>query len=152
VQPFLSFLLEFHSPIEPMAALTLLIRLFTGILFFFQGYDKVFRLGTASVAETLRAPMSERKIPLGLVRLFAALTSWAELIGGALLLIGLFRFPATLLLGADLLIASAGFSLLKPVWDTQHVFVRLITVSILLMLLPLEQDLFCLDALFPVRP
>lgn len=138
--------------IEPMAALTLLIRLFAGILFFFQGYDKVFQLGPSAVAETLRGPMSEKKIPLGVVRIFAAFTSWAELIGGMLLILGLFRYPATLLLGADLLVASFGFSMLKPVWDTQHVFVRLICIGFLLLLLPLEQDVLHLDALFPVCP
>jgi hypothetical protein len=69
-----------------------------------------------------------------------------------LLILGLFRYPATLLLGADLLVASFGFSMLKPVWDTQHVFVRLICIGFLLLLLPLEQDVLHLDALFPVRP
>src|SRR6185437_659695 len=40
----------------------LIVRVFLGILFFLQGYDKVFRIGVKRVVETIHAPLSDKGI------------------------------------------------------------------------------------------
>lgn len=135
-----------ETVISPMAFLLLLLRLMAGILFFFQGYDKVFKLGLKNVHNTVAPSYREIKMPEFMIRLMVFFTSYAELIGGFLLLTGLFRLPAIYLLGIDLLVAAAGMSLVNPVWDSKHIFIRLVLIASLL-LLPLDTDVFCLDAI-----
>jgi len=54
------------------------------------------------------------------------------LIGGLLLIIGLWRKWALCLLGIDLLIVSFGHGLMEPIWDLQHVIPRAILLIFIL--------------------
>ncbi|MFM1745902.1 MAG: hypothetical protein RLZZ630_1839 [Bacteroidota bacterium] len=129
---------------EPVALARLLVRLMAGLLFFFQGYDKVFRLGLEEVMRTVSPSYRERNMPEPLIRIFVFFTSYAELIGGALLLIGLFQPVVIPLMGFDLIIAAAGMSMVNPMWDTRHVMTRFLLIITLLLIGPLN-DVFSLD-------
>jgi uncharacterized membrane protein YphA (DoxX/SURF4 family) len=132
--------------ITNQTVLVFILRIILGILFFFQGYDKVFRVGIAGVTDFFRQESRHRNVPDVILSTSAVLTSFIELICGAMLILGLFTIPALYLLGLDLILVSAAFSLLKPMWDMQLLFPRLILLASLLYL-PVEWDLLSLDNL-----
>ena len=128
------------------SVLYFILRTILGILFFFQGYDKVFRVGVSGVTDFFREESRHRKVPRFFLYPSAFLTSYLELIGGTLLLLGLFKTAALYALGFDLILVCGAFSLLKPMWDMQLLFPRLILLATLLYL-PCEWDLISLDHL-----
>ncbi len=121
-----------------------LIRVFTGMLFLMQGFDKIFRMGISNLIETIKAPFLNLGIPMITIRLFAFLTSFIELFAGLFLMFGLFKFVSLYALGIDLLIASFGMAIINPMWDMKHVFPRLILISFLL-LYPSAKDILAFD-------
>jgi len=126
----------------------LIARVFLGLLFFFQGYDAVFRVKVGTVIDTYAETFSSQGgIPHFFTVCGAWFTSYAELIGGALLVLGLFELPALWLLGFDLIIASIAFSITRPMWDLRHVFPRL-AILVFLLCVPAGWDHFSLDNLF----
>ena len=122
-------------------------RIFVGILFFFQGYDKIFKIGMKQLKQTMSANLGNHKLPDSFIGFVAVSTSWIELMCGFLLIIGFFKYFALYLLCIDLLVVATGFSLAKPMWDTAHVFVRLFLI-LLLLLTPVEWDKISFDYLF----
>ena len=127
-----------------------LIRVFAGILFFFQGYDKVFKVKISSVIQTFLEDAEHNHIHKPVVTLISYYTSLAELIGGFLLIVGLFTNYALVGLGLDLILVCFAFSLIRPMWDMQYVFPRLLLVFILLVL-PNEYNAISLDYLFDIK-
>jgi uncharacterized membrane protein YphA (DoxX/SURF4 family) len=119
--------------LTPEALAGLLARVFTGILFFFQGYDKVFRMGVKNEIIAISPAYQKIGLPDIIVRFSAYLTSYLELIAGALLILGLFKYPVLYALSLDLLVAAAGMSILNPLWDLRHVFPRLLLILFLLI-------------------
>lgn len=130
-------------------ALVFILRVILGVLFFFQGYDKVFNMKVSGVTAFFRNEWRNRSMPQFILSASAYLTSYIELIAGALLIVGLFKTYAFYLLGLDLILVSAAFSMLKPMWDMQLLFPRLLLLAILLYL-PAEWDLLSLDALLGI--
>ena len=128
------------------AVLYLTLRVILGILFFFQGYDKVFRVGIKGVTGFFREESRHRNIPSFVLSVSAFVTSYIELIGGALLVLGLFNTTALYLLAFDLVIVCGAFSLLKPMWDMQLLFPRLVLLAALLYL-PCAWDVLSLHRL-----
>jgi len=129
-----------------------LLRTVTGILFFFQGYDKIFNIKIKNVVQTFQDPISKSWIPGPFLLPFSWITSIAELTGGILLILGLFREAGLIILSIDLLLAAFAFSSIKAMWDMQFYFPRLIFL-LLLLLLPAELDVWNLDSLFSIgRP
>ena len=126
------------------AAAVFILRVFLGILFFAQGYDKVFKIKIKGVYETFEVPMRPKNIPHFLLRLSAYLTSYSELIGGVSLILGLFKYFTLYLLGFDILLVTIAMSMLNPMWDMQYVFPRLL-VLIALLLIPASWDVFSID-------
>lgn len=122
-----------------------LVRVFLGILFFFQGYDKIFRLRIGGEMSALRELFSGARLPDGIIRTAAYFTSYAELIGGISLIAGIFVNYACYLLCIDLLIVALGFSITRPMWDLQHVFPRL--AMLVFILLTHEAGRFSMDYL-----
>lgn len=133
-----------NSWITPEAMAVLLVRVFTGILFFFQGYDKIFRMGLKTTYDTVMPSYQKAGIPSGMTRGFIFLTSWIELIGGILLILGLLKYAALYALGADLLIVALSMSILNPMWDMQYIFPRLLLV-LFLLIFPSSLDIIALD-------
>ena len=140
----LNLKLMIHSWITPEAVAVLLIRVFTGILFFFQGYDKVFRLGLKEVFITVAPSYRKAGMSDSVIRMFTGLTAWIELVAGFLLIVGFLKYVALYALGADLLIVALGMSLLNPMWDLQHVFPRLLLI-LFLLIFPGTLDIIALD-------
>src|SRR5690606_27715473 len=116
------------------------------VLIFFQGYDKVFRVKVSGVTQFFRDESRHRKIPGFVLSSSAFLTSYIELICGAMLIVGLFKTTALYLLGFDILLVTSAFSMLKPMWDMKLVFPRLALLSALLYL-PCEWDTLSADHL-----
>ena len=109
-------------------------RLFLGILFFTQGYDKVFNVKISGVVANFLADAEHLHIHKPMVTLFTYLTSFVELIGGFLLIIGLYINYTLVMLGFDLVLVCFAFSMVRPMWDMQYVFPRLLLVIILLFM------------------
>ena len=127
-----------------------IIRVFAGILFFSQGYDKVINIKMRTVVDTFLEDAEHMHIHRPFVTLFAFCTSYIEFIGGFLLMIGLFTNYALVALGFDLVMVCFAFSLVRPMWDMQHVFPRLILVCLLLFL-PMECNKFGLDNFLNIK-
>jgi len=128
-------------------AAVLIARLFLGCLFFFQGYDAVFNIKIKNVIGAFENDFSRKGIPRFFIIAASWFTSCTELIGGALLIVGLFEYSALYLLGINLIIAAVGFGISTPMWDTKHVFPRL-TLILLFLIIPQSWNTFSLDHLF----
>jgi uncharacterized membrane protein YphA (DoxX/SURF4 family) len=122
----------------------LLMRLVLGILFFMQGYDKVFNLGLKKTEEGVEDALHKTKLPHSLVKGITIISSLIELLGGIMLIAGLLIYPALTFLGIDLLVVVFAMSLREPLWDMRFVWPRLILV-LALLLLPSACDRFSLD-------
>jgi uncharacterized membrane protein YphA (DoxX/SURF4 family) len=122
------------------------IRTLLGIIFFMQGYGKIFTIGVGRVYEMFFKPFETTFLPKWLIISTAYYTSYIEMIGGFLLIIGLFRKYTLYLLAIDLLIVSFGHGLMEPIWDLSHVMPRAILLAAL-MLLPSERDKWSADLL-----
>jgi putative oxidoreductase len=133
-----------HALISPENFAGLLIRLFTGFLFFRQGYDKVVRIGVMGVFQTVEPTYKAAGVPDFFIRIIVFFTSYVELLGGLLLIVGLLKYTALYLLGFDLLIVAIGMSIVNPVWDMQHVFPRLLLI-LFMLIFPDSLDIISLD-------
>jgi putative oxidoreductase len=127
--------------------LSFFLRVILGILFFFQGYDKVFRLKISGVISFFREESRQRPMPEFMLVSSAYATSYIEMVAGGMLILGLFKTWAMYLLGLDLILVCGAFSILKPMWDMYLLFPRLLMLAILLYL-PAEWDVLSLDFLF----
>ena len=127
-----------------LAFAELFVRVFAGILFLFQGYDKLFHIKMPEVINTFMQDAEKRHIPRPVVAFISYLTSLIELLGGLCLILGLFTNIALYAIGIDLLLIGFAFSFMQPMWDMKHVFPRLILILILLILPP-QANLFSLD-------
>jgi uncharacterized membrane protein YphA (DoxX/SURF4 family) len=135
--------INLHGP--TIAALT--ARVILGFLFFFQGYDAVFKLKLKNVNSAYKELFSQSKFPAFLIGAGAYYTSLSELIGGSLLILGLFTYPALYILAINLMVASFAFGSGNALWDTKHVLPRLVLLLFNLSI-PLSWHLFSLDQLF----
>ena len=136
-------------PTHPTPTQTLglfFIRVLLGIIFLMQGYGKVFTIGVSKVYDMFFKVFETTWLPKWLIVSTAYFTSYVELVGGFLLIIGLFKKFALPLLAADLLIVSFGHGLLEPIWDLSHVIPRAILLSSIL-LLPAHWDKWNADTL-----
>jgi len=124
-----------------------LARIVLGILFFMQAYDKVFKIGLKQVVAAYELPVNHPLTSNFLVWSGTIYTSYAELIGGVLLILGLFTNYAMYLLAIDLVIATLGFCLQSPLFDMKFVWNRLVLLGFLLFA-PIGWNLFSLDRLF----
>ena len=131
-------------------ACVFIARVFLGFLFFFQGYDAVFKIKIKNVVQTYQEPFMNKGIPKCITLCAAWFTSCSALICGFLLVIGLFQYYALYLLGINILIASIGFGINTPMWDTRFVLPRLILL-LFLLLVPQEWNLWALDWIFAKR-
>jgi putative oxidoreductase len=130
-------------PIREINAV-LFARVFLGLLFFLQGYDKIFRMKISKVIEEIHAPLAERGVPEFFSAFGAYLTSFIELIAGSTLIIGFATYWSLYLLGFDMLFAALAFGLVQPMWDMKHIFPRM-ALLIFLLLAPSQWDVVSVD-------
>jgi putative oxidoreductase len=126
------------------------IRALLGIIFFMQGYGKIFTIGVGKVYDRFFKDFENTFLPKWLILSTAYYTSYVEMICGFLLIIGLFRKYAMYLLAVDLLIVSFGHGLMEPIWDLSHVIPRAILLATL-FLLPAEWDKWNVDLMIKKR-
>ena len=122
----------------------LIARVFVGFLFFFQGYEAVFKIKVKGVIEVYQNPFAFKGIPKLITACGAWFTSCSALICGFLLIIGLFQYCALYLLGLNLIITSIAFGIDTPMWDMRFVFPRLLLL-LLLLLVPSSWHILSLD-------
>jgi putative oxidoreductase len=127
-----------------------IIRMFAGILFLFQGYDKIFNVKISGVVATFLEEAEHHHIHKPWVTVVAYYTSFVEFLGGLLLIFGLYTDFVLILLGIDLLMVALAFSVMNAVWDLRHVFPRLMLV-ITLLILPNDWNKISLDFLFKLN-
>ena len=137
----------FSSGMAMVTGILLAMRLVAGILFFFQGYDKVFHLKTSGVLVAFSDEFVRKKIPVSLARLGIALSSFIEMTAGVMLALGIYRDPVLYALAANMVFITLAFSYLKPMWDMSYFFPRF-AILMALMFVPAELDLCCLSNLF----
>lgn len=125
----------------------LILRVFCGVVFVYQGYDKLFKVKISGVTLAFENNAQKNNIPHFLLYAAAAFTSVTEFMGGILLMAGLFKNLSLAMLGLDMIVVAAAFSMVEPVWDMRHVFPRLVMV-ITLLVLPDEWGWLSLDKLF----
>src|SRR5262249_23373852 len=126
------------------AAGVLFVRLLLGIILFMQGFGKIFTFTVPKVYSMFFKDFEATWLPKWLIWVTAYYTSYIELIGGFLLLIGFLRKQALWLLAVDLLVVSYGHGLLEPIWDLSHVIPRAILL-ITLFLVPQDWDKWSVD-------
>lgn len=125
---------------------TMTARVILGLLFLFQGYDKIFRVGIGQVSNAVNTGIGNGFLSPKLVNTTVFLSSWIELIAGVMMLIGILKTIASVALCLNLIVVTIGFSWSKPIWDEMHVFVRL-SLLLLVMMLPSQWDQLSLDYL-----
>jgi uncharacterized membrane protein YphA (DoxX/SURF4 family) len=123
---------------QQKAAGVLFLRCLLGVIFLMQGYGKIFTIGISKLYSMFFS-VYETMLPKWLLFCTVYCTSYIELLGGSLLIIGLLRKQMLYLLAINLLIVSFGHGLLEPIWDLQHVFPRALLLAALL-LLPQDWD------------
>ena len=90
-------IIQYHD-----VAAVFIARVFLGLLFFFQGFDAVFNIKVRNVIEAYENSFANKGIPRFITVLGSWFTSYVELIGGFLLVFGLFEYCALYLLGLNL--------------------------------------------------
>lgn len=127
-------------------AAAFIARVFLGFLFFFQGYDAVFNIKVKNVIETYEASFLQKGIPRFVTVAGSWFTSYVELIGGFLLIVGLFEYYSLYLLGINLLIVNVAFGISNPMWDMKYVSPRL-ALLLFLLIIPATWNVWSLDNL-----
>jgi putative oxidoreductase len=110
------------------------VRCFLGILLAFQGYDKLFIVKIKNVVNAFHTETDRKHIPEFLLVFTSYFTSITEFFGGIFLILGLFHQIVPIILGINLLVVAFAFSFLRPMWDLQHVFPRVILLTLILLL------------------
>lgn len=119
-------------------------RIFLGFLFFLEGYDVIIRVGTQLFTETLQLHDSEKGPPKKITITGVWIISFIQLIGGLLLIIGFVKYYVLYLLGLNLVVASIAYGIIKPMWDMQFAFPRLV-ILIFLLIAPSQWDVLSVD-------
>jgi uncharacterized membrane protein YphA (DoxX/SURF4 family) len=132
--------------LAPESIAPFLTRVLLGILFFIQGYDKIFNVKISSVIETIRPAYRKMKLPVFMIALSAYFTSYVEFTCGLLLIVGLLKYFSLYLLGIDLIIVSFGMSIINSVWNMELVFPRFLLL-LFLLIYPAEYDVITLQHL-----
>jgi uncharacterized membrane protein YphA (DoxX/SURF4 family) len=123
------------------------LRLLLGLIFFLQGYGKVFSWGVEEMYKSdFFSGTYSKLLPDFIVHATAYYTSYIELIAGFLLLLGFKTNYALYALASVLVIVTFGHGIVEPVWDLSHVMYRS-TLLVTLLLLPREWDRFSIDNL-----
>jgi thiosulfate dehydrogenase (quinone) large subunit len=120
-------------------------RLTLGINILVHGAGRIFGPGAEAFASTTAAEFSKTALPAGMVHAFLLVVPFAELVLGALTILGLFtRWALTL---GGLLIAALVFgTAMRSDWNT--VGVQMIyAITYYLLLVNRESNRFSLDAL-----
>lgn len=124
----------------------LFARLVLGLMFFQGAWWRVFELGPAEHARRFFVgPYADSFLPEWSLWLAGTAVPFAELVGGALVLLGLWRLQGLILLGGVLVLVTFGHLVAEPIYALNaHVIPRLALV-VFLLVTPPAWDRFSLD-------
>src|SRR5258706_3107210 len=118
-----------------------------GLIFVMAGVWKVFQLGPLQHARKYFLPFSDTFLPVWSLWATGVVIPFIELIGGALVILGLRTREALIALGFVLAIVTFGHLLKEPLYEFHtHVIPRL-ALLLFIFLLPRADDRFSLDYL-----
>lgn len=121
-------------------------RVVLGLIFFQAGIYKVFVQTPVGHAKQWFLPFADTFLPVWSLWAMGVTIPFAELIGGFLVLVGLYRTAGLAMLGAVLCIVTFGHLLHDPLYAFhEHVFPRLV-LTVIVLALPGAWDRFSLDA------
>ena len=127
------------------ALAVLFARLVLGLIFFMAGVYKVFTLTPIGHAQRWFLPFRDTFLPVWSLWAAGVSIPFIELIGGGLLLVGLWIRPSLAALGTVLVVVTFGHLLKDPLYPFhEHVIPRLALLLFVLMV-PSEEDRFSLD-------
>ena len=134
------------SDVDRRAWGVLFARLILGLMFFQGAWWRVFGIGPIGHARRFFVdPYSESFLPTWSLWAAGTAVPFAEFVGGALILLGLFRLQGLVLVGGVLVLVTFGHLVNEPLYSfSGHVFPRLILV-VLLLLIPASWDRFSVD-------
>lgn len=126
----------------------LIARLVLGLMFFQGAWWRVFELGPLEHARRFFVgPYTETFLPEWALWVAGTAVPFAELVGGGLVLLGLWRLQGYLLLGGVLVLVTFGHLVTEPIFAfNAHVMPRL-ALLIFLLVVPAGWDRFSLDQL-----
>lgn len=121
------------------------VRMLLGFIFLMQGFGKVVTWGMEKViyADFFHGTFKDL-LPGPVIYATAYYTSYVELIGGGLLILGLKIDYALYALASVLIIVTFGHGLAEPIWDLSHVIYRAVLL-VSLLIFPKEWDKISLD-------
>jgi putative oxidoreductase len=124
----------------------LFARLVLGLMFFQGALWRVFRLGPVEHARRFFVePYADTFLPEWALWIAGTGVPFVELVGGFLVLLGLWRFQGLVLLGGVLVLVTFGHLIAEPIFAFDgHVMPRL-TLVVFLLVAPPEWDWFSLD-------
>jgi len=123
----------------------LFARLALGLIFFMAGVWKVFQLGPLQHARKYFLPFADTFLPVWSLWATGVVIPFVELIGGALVILGLRTREALIALGFVLAIVTFGHLLKEPLYEFHtHVIPRL-ALLLFVFMLPREDDRFSVD-------
>ncbi len=132
--------------LNPESVALFLARTLLAVLFIFQGYDKLFRIGPKEVSRSLFPSFQKFGIPFSVIKAGIWINAFVEFACGLFLLVGLLKYLSLTLLGINMLMVSVGMSLVNPVWDMKLVFPRFLLL-LFVLLFPNEYDVLSLSGL-----
>ena len=110
-----------------------------------QGLGKVFTWGVENVYNMdFFYKTYKDLLPNFLIHATAYYTSYIELIGGLMVVLGFKRDYSLYALASVLVIVTFGHGLAEPIWDLSHVMPRTILL-VAILILPKEWDRFSVD-------
>jgi uncharacterized membrane protein YphA (DoxX/SURF4 family) len=122
-------------------------RLVLGLIFFMAGTMKVFQMGPLEHARRYFLPFSDTFLPVWSLWTVGVIIPFVELIGGALVILGLRTREALIGLGSVLVIVTFGHLLHDALYDfSGHVIPRL-ALLIFVLWCPRDADRFSVDHL-----
>ena len=123
----------------------LFARLVLGLIFFMAGVMKVFQLGPLNHARKYFLPFADTFLPVWSLWTMGVVIPFVELIGGALVILGLRVREALVALGFVLAVVTFGHLLRDALYEFHtHVIPRL-ALLLFIFLLPRADDRFSLD-------
>jgi len=122
-------------------------RLVLGLIFFMAGTMKVFQMGPLEHARRYFLPFSDTFLPVWSLWTVGVIIPFVELIGGALVILGVRTREALIGLGSVLVIVTFGHLLHDALYDfSGHVIPRL-ALLIFVLWCPRDADRFSVDRL-----
>lgn len=126
-------------------------RMVLGLIFFMAGVWKVFVLTPSGHVRRFFLPFEHTFLPVWSLWVVGSIIPFVELIGGGLMMLGLFRKAASLGLGAVLVIVTFGHLLENPLYAFhEHVIPRL-ALLLFVLVMPWNEDALAADDMLARR-